>query len=172
MQWRLDLNLPVHFKIKTNQYKVCSREGKVKSVDQWQPEPASHLGAIQADDTVDVACAVVEIGNSDSVLAGGQPVLLGVGVNLEDMGPRAVDGLLPEGNKKEVMNLFVPQHQRVTKATTSIQSAVVRTPWQPDFQMAIVHSYATERGIFKVLVQLLIVLCTSMIGFSRDTFLM
>lgn len=69
---------------------------------------AAHLGAIQADDSVDIACAVVEIRNSDCMLAGGQPVLLGVGINLEDVGPRAVNGLLPKGNEEEVVNFFVP----------------------------------------------------------------
>ena len=68
----------------------------------------AHLGAIQADDSVDIACAVIEIGDSDCMLAGGQPVLLGVGINLEDVGPRAVNGLLPKGNEEEVVNLFVP----------------------------------------------------------------
>ena len=69
-----------------------------------------HLGAIQADDAVDIARTVVEVRDGDGVLAGGQPVLLGVGVNLEDVGPRAVDGLLPEGDEEEVVNLFVLQH--------------------------------------------------------------
>lgn len=58
------------------------------------------------------------------MLAGGQPVLLGVGVNLEDVGPRAVDGLLPERDEEEVMNLFVPQHQRLTKPTTSTATPI------------------------------------------------
>lgn len=77
---------------------------------------SAHLGAVQADDAVDVACAVVEVGDGDSMLAGGQPVLLGVGINLEDVGPGAVDGLLPKWHEEEVVNLFVPQYQRLTKA--------------------------------------------------------
>lgn len=43
------------------------------------------------------------------MLAGGHPVLLGTGVNLEDMRPCAVDRLLPEGDKEEMVNLFVAQ---------------------------------------------------------------
>lgn len=97
-----------------------------------QPEWAAHLGAVQADDAVDVARAVVEVGNRDGMLAGGQPVLLGVGINLEDVGPRAVDGLLPEGNEEEVVNLFVPQHQRLTKTAAGNETPVahrgVRSP--------------------------------------------
>lgn len=67
-----------------------------------------YLGAVEADDAVNVAGAVIEVGHSDSVFTGGHPVLLGVGVNLERMGPRAVDRLLPEGGQEEVVNLFVP----------------------------------------------------------------
>lgn len=51
------------------------------------------------------------------MLAGGHPVLLGIGVDLEDMRPCAVDRLLPEGDKEEMVNLFVPQNRGLTKAT-------------------------------------------------------
>lgn len=51
------------------------------------------------------------------MLAGGHPVLLGSGVDLEDMRPCAVDRLLPEGDKEEMVNLFVPQDCGLTKAT-------------------------------------------------------
>lgn len=78
------------------------------------------------------------------MLAGGQPVLLGVGINLEDMGPRAVNGLLPKGNEEEVVNLFVPQYQRLTKPTASAETPVahggVRSPRQPKYQLAVLHS--------------------------------
>lgn len=40
------------------------------------------------------------------MLAGGNPVLLSVWVNLEDMSSGAEDGLFPEGQKEEVMNLI------------------------------------------------------------------
>lgn len=83
-----------------------------------------HLGAIKADDSVDVARAVVEVGDGDSVLAAGQPVLLGVGVDLEDVSPRAVDGLLPEGDEEEVVNLLVPQYQRLAEATARAKGPV------------------------------------------------
>lgn len=100
------------------------------------------------------------------MLAGGQPVLLGVGVDLEDMGPRAVDGLLPEGDEEEVVNLFVPQHQRLTKPTTSSETPVahggVRSPWQPNYQLAILHSYTTEKEAVNGLLHILIVLYTWM----------
>lgn len=100
------------------------------------------------------------------MLAGGQPVLLGVGVNLEDVGPRAVDGLLPEGDEEEVVNLFVPQHQRLTNPTASIEISVshrrVRSPWQPNYQLAILHSYATGTEAVKELLHILIVLNTWM----------
>lgn len=86
------------------------------------------------------------------MLAGGQPVLLGVGVDLEDVGPRAVDGLLPEGNEEEVVNLFVPQHQRLTKPTASTETPAhggVRSPWQPNYQLPILHSCTTEQELSK-----------------------
>lgn len=78
-----------------------------------------YLGAIKADDSVHVARAVVEVGDGDGVLAAGQPVLLGVGVDLEDVSPRTVDGLLPEGDEEEVVNLFVPQYQRLAEAAAA-----------------------------------------------------
>lgn len=78
------------------------------------------------------------------MLTGGQPVLLGVGVNLEDVGPRAVDGLLPERDEEEVVNLFVPQYQRLTKPTARTETPVarrgVRSPWQPNYQLTVLHS--------------------------------
>lgn len=55
----------------------------------------TYLGSIHADNAVAVACAVVKIGDSDSLLAGRDPVLLGGWVDLEDMGPGGVDRLLP-----------------------------------------------------------------------------
>lgn len=39
------------------------------------------------------------------MLAGGNPVLLCIWVNLEDMSSGAVDGLLPVGQKVKVMDL-------------------------------------------------------------------
>lgn len=50
------------------------------------------------------------------MLAGGHPVLLGAGVDLEDVRPRAVDGLLPEREEEEVVNLFVPEHHGLPKS--------------------------------------------------------
>lgn len=40
------------------------------------------------------------------MLAGGNPVLLSVWVNLEDMSSGAEDGLFPEGQREEVINLI------------------------------------------------------------------
>lgn len=97
------------------------------------------------------------------MLAGGQPVLLGVGVDLEDVGPRAVDGLLPEGDEEEMVNLFVPQHQRFAKPSAGIKAPVARgggrSPWQPNDQLAILHSYTAEREAVTGLLRILIVLC-------------
>ena len=93
------------------------------------------------------------------MLAGGQPVLLGVGIDLEDVGPRAVDGLLPKGDEEEVVNLLVPQYQRLAKpsAETPVAQGGVRSPWQPDYHLAIFHSYTTEREAAKGLLHILIV---------------
>lgn len=100
----------------------------------------AHLGAIQTDDAVDITRAVIEVGDSDCMLAGRQPVLLGVGINLEDVGPGTVDGLLPKGDEEEVVNLFVPQYQRLPKTTSGTKTHAanggVRSPWQPDYQLA------------------------------------
>lgn len=118
------------------------------SVSRWgakiaHQQRAAHLGAVQADDAVDIARAVVEVGDRDGVLAGGQPVLLGVGIDLEDVGPRAVDGLFPKRYKEEVVNLFVPQDQRLPKTSTGTGSPAayggVWLSWQPDYQLTILH---------------------------------
>lgn len=63
----------------------------------------THLGCIDADDAVAVTCAVVKIGDGDSLLAGRDPVLLGGWVDLEDMGPGGVDRLLPEEERKHTI---------------------------------------------------------------------
>lgn len=63
-----------------------------------------HLGSVQADYPVYIPGAVEEVGDGDSVFARGDPVLLGAGVDLEDVGPRAEYGLLSaqtEGGKRE-----------------------------------------------------------------------
>lgn len=59
----------------------------------------THLETIHADDAVAVTCAVVKIGDGDSLLAGGDPVLLGGWVDLEDMCPGGVDRLFPEEHR-------------------------------------------------------------------------
>lgn len=54
---------------------------------------SSYLGSIHADYPIAVPRAVVEVGNSYSLLACWNPVLLRAGVNLEDMGSGGEDGL-------------------------------------------------------------------------------
>lgn len=61
----------------------------------------TYLGSIHADDAVAVARAVVKIGDGDGLFAGRDPVLLGGGVDLEDVGPGGVDRLLP-GEKRTI----------------------------------------------------------------------
>lgn len=73
--------------------------------DNWVFWNIIYLWAIQTDYPVDISCAVIEVGHSNSMLAGGNPVLLSVWVNLEDMSSGAEDGLFPEG-EREVMNLI------------------------------------------------------------------
>lgn len=74
----------------------------------------SYLRSIQADDPVHVPGTVVEVRYSDRMFAGGHPVFLSAGVYLEDMCPGAVDGLLPERQEEKVVNLFVPEHRRLS----------------------------------------------------------
>lgn len=108
------------------------------------------------------------------MLAGRQPVLLGVWIDLEDVGPGAVDGLLPKGDEEEVVNLFVPQYQRLTKPTASNETSVahggVRSPWQPQYQLAILHSYTTEREAVKGLLRMFIVLYIWKTSYSNLTY--
>lgn len=58
------------------------------------PAPTSYLGSIHTDYPIAVSRAVIEVGNSYGLLAGRNPVLLGGGVNLEDMRSGSEDGLL------------------------------------------------------------------------------
>lgn len=60
-----------------------------------QNRPAGqYLGSIHTDDPIAVPGDIVEVGNSDGLLACRHPVLLGAGVNLEDVRSRGEDGLL------------------------------------------------------------------------------
>lgn len=72
----------------------------------------SDLGSIQADDAVDVASAVVEVRHGDGVLAGGDPVLFGVGVDLEDVGSGAEDGLLSGETKPQSIRIKASNQEK------------------------------------------------------------
>jgi hypothetical protein len=52
-----------------------------------------YLGSIHTDDPIAVPGDIVEVGNSDCLLACRHPVLLGAGVNLEDMRASGEDRL-------------------------------------------------------------------------------
>lgn len=54
----------------------------------------THLRSIQTDDSIYIPGTVEEVGDRDSMFTGGNPILLGVWIDLEDMGPCAEDGLL------------------------------------------------------------------------------
>ena len=57
-------------------------------------EPARwYLGSIHTDDPIAVPCDIVEVGDCDGLLARRHPVLLGAGVNLENVGSGGEDGL-------------------------------------------------------------------------------
>jgi len=55
--------------------------------------PGSILGSIHADDAIAIPGDIVEVGTGDCLLARRHPVLLGAGVDLEDVRPRSEDGL-------------------------------------------------------------------------------
>lgn len=61
----------------------------------------THLGSIQTDDSIYIPGTVKEVRDCDSMFTGGNPVLLGVWVDLEDVGPCAEDGLLSVQRKEE-----------------------------------------------------------------------
>lgn len=61
----------------------------------------THLRSIQTDDSIYIPGTVEEVGDRDSMFAGGNPILLGVRVDLEDVGPCAEDGLLSVQWKEE-----------------------------------------------------------------------
>ena len=52
-----------------------------------------YLRSIHTDDPIAVSCDIVEVGDGDSLLACRHPVLLGAGVDLEDMRSGSEDGL-------------------------------------------------------------------------------
>lgn len=56
------------------------------------------LCPIHADDAIAVASAVIKVGHGDSLFTGRNPVLLGGGIDLEDMSSSGEDRLLPEKN--------------------------------------------------------------------------
>lgn len=80
------------------------------------------------------------------MLAGRHPVLLGIRVDLEDMRPCAVDRLLPEGDKEKMVNLFVPQHCSLTKATG--WNCTTREPEDhlPDLHLALSRNQRNSGG--------------------------
>lgn len=84
----------------------CQTRKLEKSISMQVLQNKIYLGAIQTDYPVDISCAVIEVGHSNSMLAGGNPVLLSVWVNLEDMSSGAEDGLFPEEQKVKVINLI------------------------------------------------------------------
>lgn len=85
-----------------------------------RPGPAPHLGAAHADDAVDVACGIVEVGDGQGVLAGRDPVPFGGRVDLEHVGPGAEDGLLPARD--------VSRAVRAGAAVRRLQSAMAPAP--------------------------------------------
>lgn len=63
---------------------------------QWGVRDESDLWPVHTDDAKAVACAIIEIGDCNGLFAGRNPVLLGGGVDLEDMSSGGEDGLLPD----------------------------------------------------------------------------
>lgn len=62
----------------------------------WRGLYNAYLGSVHTDDAVAVSCAVIEVGDRHGLFAGRDPVLLGGGVDLEDVGSGGVDRLFPE----------------------------------------------------------------------------
>lgn len=67
-----------------------------------------YLGSVNTDDSIAVPGDIVEIGNSDGLLARGHPVLLGAGVNLEDVRSGGEDGLFSATGQMCVCELMEP----------------------------------------------------------------
>lgn len=67
----------------------------------------THLGSIQTDDSIYIPGTVEEVGDCDSMFTGGNPILLGVWVDLEDVGPCTEDGLLSVQRKEETERIGV-----------------------------------------------------------------
>lgn len=61
----------------------------------------THLRSIQTDDSIHIPGTVEEVGDCDSMFTGGNPILLGAGVDLEDVGPCTEDGLLSVQRKEK-----------------------------------------------------------------------
>lgn len=67
--------------------------------------PSPHLGPAHANDAVDVTVGIIKEGHGDGMFAGGDPVPLGGGVNLENMSPGTEDRLLPGGGNIGMENV-------------------------------------------------------------------
>lgn len=72
----------------------------------------SHLGASHADNTVDIAGGIVEVGDCQCVLASRDPVPLGGWIDLEDMGPGAEDRLFPAVGRGGGVEKMMEHHCR------------------------------------------------------------
>lgn len=83
----------------------------------------TYLGSIHTDNAVAVTCAVIKIGDCDSLLAGRNPVLLGGRVDLEDMSPGGVDRLFPGEQRTEERD-----NMRITADKTQNMHPLIHKP--------------------------------------------
>lgn len=100
---------------------------------------ASYLGSIHTDNPIAVSRAVIEVGNSYSLLACGNPVLLRAGVNLEDMGSGGEDGLfsgIGRDRRNGCMSLRKMKCPRSPALTRHVESTRQRAPGNPPSERA------------------------------------
>lgn len=97
----------------------------------------SYLGSIHTDNPIAVSRAVIEVGNSNSLLACRNPVLLRAGVNLEDMGSGGEDGLfsgIGRDRRNGCMSLQKVKCPSSPALTRHIESTRQRAPGNPQMK--------------------------------------
>lgn len=113
---------------------LCSAGADSPAPPRTDTPAASYLGSIHTDNPIAVSRAVIEVGNSYSLLACRNPVLLRAGVNLEDMGSGGEDGLfsgIGRDRRNGCMSLRKVKCPGSPALTRHVESTRQRAPGNP-----------------------------------------
>lgn len=113
---------------------LCAQAGLAVPHLSHRSTAGSYLGSIHTDNPIAVPRAVIEVGNSNGLLACRNPVLLRAGVNLEDMGSGGEDGLfsgIGRDRRNGCMSLRKVKCPSSPALTRHIESTRQRAPGSP-----------------------------------------